>query len=157
MGLGLVSVLMHLTVGVSGLLLALIDQKEHRLPDAGTLPTAVVLGTLALVSNDQSRLGLALMSGLLSGTFFALLALLPPKPLGWGDVKLQLLIGFYLGWWSPALVLIQVCVSFVVGGVGAVAMLLGSKLRVSDPIAFGPAMISSTWLTMVFWKTVEII
>jgi len=157
MGLGLISVAMHFTVGVSGFVLALIDHKEHRLPDAGTLPTGVVLGILALLSNDPSRMQGALLAGVLSGMFFALLALLPPHPLGWGDVKLQLVIGFYLGWWAPTLVFIQVCGSFVVGGVVALGMLVASKLSVSDPIAFGPAMISSTWLTVVFWKSVEII
>jgi leader peptidase (prepilin peptidase) / N-methyltransferase len=157
MGLAVWSLGMHLTVGISGFLLALIDQKEHRLPDRGTSSSGVVLGVLALLSDDAARLEAALVGAVLSAGFFALLALFPPHPLGWGDVKLQLVLGFYLAWWCPALVVLQVCGSFVVGGVVAMMMLVTNKLVVSDPIPFGPAMISSAWLSILLWKSLEII
>jgi leader peptidase (prepilin peptidase)/N-methyltransferase len=157
MGMAVWSIGMHLTVGISGLLLALIDQKEHRLPDRGTSSAGLVLGVMALLSQDTSRLEAGLWGAALSAGFFALLAVFPPHPLGWGDVKLQLVLGFYLAWWSPALVVVQVCGSFVVGGLAALVMLVTNKLLVSDPVPFGPAMISSAWLSILLWKSVEII
>ncbi len=149
--------LLHLTVAVSGFFLALIDAREHRLPDRGTYSTAVVVGVLAVCQNDAERLHQALSAGVVSGLFFWLLAVLPSRPLGLGDVKLQVVLGFYLGWWSPVLVLIQVFGAFALGGVVALWWVVRGRMEISDPIAFGPAMIVATWLAIVFWKSSEII
>ncbi len=149
--------LQHLTVAVSGLLLARIDATEHRLPDRGTYSTAVILGVLALVHNDAERLQQALCAGVVSGLFFSVLAMLPSRPLGLGDVKLQVVLGFYLGWWSPSLVVVQVVGAFVLGGVVALWLVVRGRVGMRDPIAFGPAMIAATWLAVVFGKCCEII
>lgn len=149
--------LLHLTVAVSGFFLALIDAKEHRLPDRGTYSTAVVVGVLALVLNDVERLQQALCAGVLSGLFFCALAMLPSRPLGWGDVKLQVVLGFYLGWWFPPLVVVQVLGAFALGGIVALGLVLAGRVDVRDPIAFGPAMIIATWSAVVCGKCSEII
>jgi leader peptidase (prepilin peptidase)/N-methyltransferase len=148
---------MHVTIAVSGLLLALIDQREHRLPNRGTYPTAVLLGLLALIHNDSDRLTGAVVAGAGSAAFFWLLAVLPTEPLGLGDVKLQAVVGFYLGWWFPPLVFVQVCGAFIVAGLVAVWLVGTKRGGYSDPIAFGPAMVAATWLAMAWWKSWEII
>lgn len=153
----LAGVLLHLTVAVSGFFLALIDAKEHRLPDRGTYSTAVVVGVLALVHNDVERLQQALYAGVASGLFMCALAMLPSRPLGWGDVKLQVVLGFYLGWWFPPLVVVQVLGAFVLGGVAALWLVFRRQVDMRDPIAFGPAMISATWLAVAWGKSCEII
>lgn len=149
--------LLHLTVGVSGFFLALIDAKEHRLPDRGTYSTAVLVVVLALVHNDGERLHQAVSGAVASGLFFWLLAVLPSRPLGWGDVKLQGVLGFYLGWWSPTLVLLQVFGAFLLGGAAALWLVWRGRVDLRDPVAFGPAMIVATWLAIVLGKSSEII
>lgn len=148
---------MHLTMAVSGFFLALIDQREHRLPNSWTYPTAVVLGSLALFQSDPTRLSGALWAALLSAGLFWGLAVLPGKPLGLGDVKLQVVLGFYLGWWFPPLVVVQVFGAFVVGGIAALWLVVIRRRPRVEPLAFGPAMIIATWLAIASGKSLEII
>jgi leader peptidase (prepilin peptidase) / N-methyltransferase len=148
---------MHLAMAASGFFLALIDQREHRLPNSWTYPTAVVLGTLALFQSDPSRLSGALWAALLSAGLFWGLAVVPGKPLGLGDVKLQVVLGFYLGWWYPPLVVVQVFGAFVLGGTAALWLVVIRRRPRVEPLAFGPAMIIATWLTVASGKSLEII
>jgi len=148
---------MHLTMAVSGFFLALIDQREHRLPNSWTYPTALVLGFLALCQNDPTRLSGALWAGLVSAGLFWGLAVLPGKPLGLGDVKLQAVVGFYLGWWFPPLVVVEVFGAFILGGIAALWLVVIRRRPRVEPLAFGPAMIIATWLAVASWKSWEII
>lgn len=76
-----VVVIMHLGVGIAGLLLSRIDLLEHRLPNRGTGSLAVGLGILAVVAGDSGRVQSALLAGAVSAGVFALAAALPRMPL----------------------------------------------------------------------------
>jgi hypothetical protein len=69
-----VVVIMHLGVGIVGLLLSRIDLLEHRLPNCGTGSLAVGLGILAVVAGDSGRVQSALLAGAVSAGVFALAA-----------------------------------------------------------------------------------
>jgi leader peptidase (prepilin peptidase)/N-methyltransferase len=148
---------LHLIVGVAGLWLSVIDVRSHRLPNIGNALTGFLLGTVALVMGDISALGEALGASALGAGFFALLAAAAPRGLGWGDVKLQAVLGFYLGWFHPVLVVGQVMGSFVIGGFLASGLVLMRMMSVKDHLPFGPCMIAATWLMVLWGKFVEII
>ncbi len=152
-----VVVIMHLGVGIAGLLLSRIDLLEHRLPNRGTGSLAVGLGILAVVAGDSGRVQSALLAGAVSAGVFALAAALPPHALGWGDVKLQGGLGFYLGFLDPRLVPVQCVMAILVGGVVALIGILRKSHGARDPIAFGPSLVAGVALAVIAGKYGEII
>jgi leader peptidase (prepilin peptidase)/N-methyltransferase len=150
-------IFMHLGVGIAGLLLSRIDLREHRLPNCGTGALALGLGILAVAANDSGRVQSGLLAAALSAGAFALAAALPPHALGWGDVKLQGGLGFYLGFLDPRLVVVQCVLAFFVGGVVALVGILGKSHRGRDHVAFGPALVAGTALAVIAGKYAEII
>ncbi len=149
--------LMHLGVGIAGLLLSRIDLREHRLPNRGTGAFALGLGILAVVANDSGRVQGGLLAAALSAGAFTLAAALPPHALGWGDVKLQGGLGFYLGFLDLQLVVVQCVAAFLVGGLVALIALLRGSHSASDPIAFGPALVAGAAVAVIAGKCGEII
>lgn len=152
-----VVVIMHLGVGIAGLLLSRIDLLEHRLPNRGTGSLAVGLGILAVVAGDSGRVQSALLAGAVSAGVFALAAALPPHALGWGDVKLQGGLGFYLGFLDSRLVLVQCAMAILVGGVVALIGILRKSHGAGDPIAFGPSLVAGVAVAVIAGKYGEII
>lgn len=148
---------LHVSVGLAGLWLSIIDAREHRLPNLGTGSLMLVLGTLAVLGASGAELSQAIVCAAGSSGALAILALLPPRALGWGDVKFQVGLGFYLGLFSPSLVLVQVAGSFVLGGLVALGALLTRTLGPRDSLAFGPWMFSATVLAYFLGKSGEII
>lgn len=63
------------------------------------------------------------------------LALFGRGALGGGDVKLVAVLGWWLGWRSLPIIM---CVGFVLGGVGALCLLLFTKKDRKAMFAFGP-------------------
>jgi leader peptidase (prepilin peptidase)/N-methyltransferase len=148
---------LHLIVAVSGLWLSVIDARSHRLPNTGNALTGIALGITALWIGDVDALASALGASVLSTSLCALVALGHPGGLGWGDVKLQAVLGFYLGWFHPILVVGQVFGSFVLGGIVALVLVLFRQMAPTDHLAFGPIMIAATWLMVLGGKIGEII
>lgn len=94
--------------------LAAVDFRVFRIPDRVNFP-AMGIGfgciTAAAVWEGvpESIVGAA-VGGFLYAAMLFLAHLVSPRGMGWGDVKLAWLMGFYLGWlgWEPGSVLVQV-------------------------------------------------
>ena len=69
--------------------------------------------------------------------------------LGFGDVKLAIVLGMLLGWvgWGP--VIVSVMAAFVLGGLVSVVLLALRRVSRQSSIAFGPAMIAGAWVALV--------
>ena len=84
------------------MLLALIDLRHHLLPDRVVLPAiaagAVLLGLAAALEGDGAAILRAGVAAVVLFAVFLVLALISPRGLGMGDVKLAALLGLYLGW-----------------------------------------------------------
>ncbi len=121
--------------------LAAIDLEHRRLPDALTLPLALIgfllLGGAGLVAGEEGRILSSLVSGLGLAGLLLLVALVYPGGMGLGDVKLAGVIGIYLGWSSPVLALEGLFLAVLAGGVVAVALLAAGRSR-KETIPFGP-------------------
>jgi len=148
---------LHAVVATFGLWLSVIDLREHRLPDALTAPLGLGVGIVALVGAQEGSLASGLLGGVLSAGTFALLALLPSRPLGWGDVKLQAILGFYLDFLASGLAFAQAVLSFVLGGMVATVMIFRHRERAKDPVAFGPAMVAATCMVIIWAQSGQII
>jgi leader peptidase (prepilin peptidase)/N-methyltransferase len=136
-----------LTVG-----LIWIDLDVHRLPVGLVVPTAWWLGALlvvATVATGEPRWQGALIGVAVMGGIYLVLGLLPGGGVGGGDVRLAPVIGALLGWLSPAHLAVGLMAGFLIGGLGAVALLVLGRAGLKTSIAYGPAMCLGAWVAIV--------
>ena len=88
-----------------------------------------------------------LLSGLLGGSIFLLLALTSKGGFGGGDVKFMAVIGVWLG---LKYTLLTMLVSIFLGGIGAAFLLFMRIKGRKDYIPFGPYMALATFLTLLY-------
>lgn len=128
-----------------------IDLDVHRLPVGLVVPGgAAVVGLLVVASvaeGGRRWLG-ALVGALVMGGVYLLLGLLPGGGVGGGDVRLAPVLGALLGWLSPAHLLVGISAGFLLGGVGAVVLLVGGRVGLKSSIAYGPAMCLGAWVAV---------
>ncbi|WP_435735848.1 A24 family peptidase [Cellulosimicrobium sp. PMB13] len=134
-------------------LLAVVDARTHRLPDAVLLPVwavaTVLLALAALLTGDGPALVRALCGALFGFGAFAALRLVHPPGLGFGDVKLAGLLGTALAWLGWAELVVGLVAPFVLGGVWAVALLALRRATRSTAVPFGPFMVLGAGLAAV--------
>jgi leader peptidase (prepilin peptidase) / N-methyltransferase len=92
---------------------------------------------------------LGLLTGFVTFYLIAVVGKLVYKKdvIGGGDIKLAAGIGAF---WGTQLCIISIYVSFVLGGVAAVMLLLLKKKDRQSNIAFGPALIIGTFIALSF-------
>ena len=140
------------------LVVSVIDIEHYRIPDRIVFPTlALSLPLIVVVSLGlglPETIGYALVG---AGTYFALLFvahLVYPAGMGFGDVKLALVMGLFLGWLAPdpvravTLVLFGLMIGCVVGVVVGGALALIRRKNAAFP--FGPALAASTVIAVLF-------
>ncbi|MFH8880477.1 prepilin peptidase [Streptomyces californicus] len=129
-------------------LLAVVDQRVHRLPDPLTLPLAatavLLLGGAALLPGAAGSWTSGLLGGLALGGFYFLLFLINPNGMGFGDVKLALALGVVLGWYGWAVLFIGGFAGFLFGAVYGLGLVLLRGAGRKTGIPFGPFMITGT-------------
>ncbi|GHH20125.1 prepilin peptidase [Streptomyces lanatus] len=138
-----------LLLAPAGVLLTVVDLRVRRLPDALTLPFALVslvlLGLVALVPEHAGDWPTALWAALALGALYFVLWLINPGGMGFGDVKLALGIGAVLGWYGWATVMLGTFAGFLLGGLYGGALVVAGKAGRGTAIAFGPFMIAGAW------------
>ena len=138
--------------------LAAVDLDTHRLPDAIVLPAYPVLGVLLttaaiLLGDLESAARAAAGAGILFAGYFAL-ALISPRGMGMGDVKLAGVIGLVLGWFGwPALV-VGALAAFLLGGMVGVALIVAQRASRNTGIPFGPWMLGGAWVGILLGEPI---
>jgi leader peptidase (prepilin peptidase)/N-methyltransferase len=140
-------------VAAAGTLVAVVDVRTHRLPDAVVLPTwaatVTLLGTVALATGDLKQLALTLTGSALAFGAYATLRLAYPPGLGFGDVKLAGLLGAPLAWLGWAELGLGLMLPFVLGGAWAMGLLLLGRARRDTAVPFGPFMVLGAVLACI--------
>ena len=80
---------------------------------------------------------------------YFVLALISPKSMGMGDVKLALVIGLLLGWFGLNAWLIGLLAAFIVGGLIAIVALLLRRVTLKGSIPFGPSMLAGALIALL--------
>jgi leader peptidase (prepilin peptidase)/N-methyltransferase len=127
---------------LAGLLaLACIDLEQLLLPKRIVYTTLVTVSGLFFVAasatGEWHRLVTAFASGAVAFAAFFTLNFINPRWLGFGDVRLALLIGVGLGWLGPGTALLGFFLGFLLGAVIGVALMAARRLERRTPIPFG--------------------
>jgi leader peptidase (prepilin peptidase)/N-methyltransferase len=147
-----------LFLAAAGVLLTLIDGQHRLLPDRVLLPSIGIGAGLLSVAALGTGMGAALLrAGLGAVVLFAVflvLALISPRSLGMGDVKLAALLGLYLGWLGWGALVIGAAAGFVVQAVVALVLLATRRIGLRGELPFGPAMLLGAALVIGWSDTI---
>ena len=115
--------------------ITLIDIDLRIIPNRITGPAAV-LALVAVAALDTDFLVEAIVAGLAGGGFFLIAALLYPRGMGMGDVKLAGVLGLYLGRAVAPAILIALIAGVLVGA--AIIARKGAVEGRKTAVPFGP-------------------
>jgi prepilin signal peptidase PulO-like enzyme (type II secretory pathway) len=154
---------------VSALIIVFVyDLKHYIIPDKVIYPAIIatlgfdLFNGIVVNNNFQSRvLGISnfqsilnsqflnfLFSAILASAFFyAIVIITRGKGMGGGDVKLGFLMGLILGW---PLVLIALLLSFILGSIVGIFLILTGKKKMKSMIPFGPFLVLGTFMALFF-------
>lgn len=148
---------------VSSLLVILFvyDLRKYILPDVILLPAIAVVGIWKLIEHwslkieNLEPLLNPLFAAILAGAFFfALFWFSRGRAMGFGDVKLAVFMGLFLGWPN---VLFALFVAFVVGAIIGVGLIAFEKKGLKSEIPFGPFLIAGTFVALFLNSSIVVL
>jgi len=157
--LSIISYIYYLLIISLLIIIFVYDLKHFIILDKVLFP-AIAISFLYLIINNQllparivtqSAAGGIInyfLSALGAFTFFLFIYLISKgRWLGFGDVKLAILLGLLLGW--PRIIL-ALFLSFVIGGIIGLGLIVFSKKKLKSEVPFAPFLIFGT-LIALFW------
>lgn len=133
--------------------LALIDLKVLRLPDplvaAAFAGGVVLLAAAGFTTGAPGRLLRAAEAAAMCGAVYLLLALVPRSGMGFGDVKLGAVLGWYLGWLGWFAVVAGLVLTPLVNLPVLVVLLVTRRADRKASVPYGPAMLLAALLATV--------
>ncbi len=148
------SVLAFLWLISAGIALIVIDSQVGRLPNAIVLPLYLagitLLAVSAMLSSDYASLVRA-ATGLVTLTaVYGLLFVVVPGGMGWGDVKLAGILGFFLGWVGWGALIVGALAAFLLGGLVGIWLIASKRAGRGSAIPFGPWMLAGAWFGIIW-------
>lgn len=136
-----------------GVVLSIIDVKTMKLPTVLIYPTLIVsvvlLSVVALVLGDLSRILWMIVGGAGSGAAMFLLWFFFPRGLGFGDVRLVLLTGAILGWFSVGHAVLGLILPFILLSVAVLPLMLFKVVGRKTKAPLGPWIILACILSVL--------
>lgn len=139
---------------VGFVILAIYDLKWYLLPDKVVFPligvSAITVAVQATIFHGGLTVLLAAGWGVIltAGLFYMLYSLSKGTWIGFGDVKLAIALGLFVG--GPVNALLLIFVASLSGSLAAVPLLLQGKPIGKTRIPFGPFLLFATVLVMLF-------
>lgn len=127
----------------------IIDLEHQIIPDSLNL-TGAILGLLALSFNNITLLS-ALSGALVGGALMLLIAIVTKGGMGGGDVKMVAMMGIFLG---INLTILALFVSFVIGGLICLLLIVSGIRNRKDFIPFGPFLASGGFIAHVYGQEI---
>ena len=148
---GFLKTLMLLILWSLSMAALVIDIKHLLLPDEFAI-AMVIVGIVLILLGSPLPFYDRLIAGLMAmGSFYVLHWSTNGMGMGFGDVKLAAGLGMLLGWFSGWVV----AVSFLLGSVVGIIMLIVGKARFGVQIAFGPFLIIGMWIVLVWGEVIR--
>ena len=129
------------------IILFIYDLKHFILPDSILIPAILIALGYVYIFN-YSMLFNYVFSGLgVSAFFLAIFLISRGKWIGFGDVKLGLLIGLLIGFPN---VLVSIFFSFLVGAIVGLTLIVLKKKKLKSAVPFGPFLIFGIYFSLFF-------
>jgi len=141
------------TIAALLIVLFVYDLKHYILPDKILFPAiaSVFVYNFGFWIFDLFRIsdfGFRILSALAAAAFFfAIFALSRGRAMGFGDVKLALFMGLFLGWPNVAVAMFA---AFLAGAAIGLVLIAAKKKGMKSEIPFGPFLIAGTFAAL-FW------
>jgi leader peptidase (prepilin peptidase) / N-methyltransferase len=133
--------------------LALIDAGTSRLPNALTVGSypwlAGLLVLAAVIDGSWGRLLGAAVGALALAGAYLLLVVINPNGMGFGDVKLAVLLGAGLGWLGWSTWVWGAVLPFLLMASVGIVLLVTGRAQLSTKIPFGPFMVVGAWVVIL--------
>ena len=128
--------------------LSVIDLRLFLLPNRIVFPLAgvslVLLGLGALAEGELGAYGRAVAAAVVAFVVFALLHIVSPRSMGFGDVKLSFVLGLFLGYLGWGEVVLGLFLGFLYGAVIGLGLILTGVRTRKDHVPFGPFLAAGT-------------
>jgi len=124
------------------------DLKHYIIPDSVIYPAIIITFLYNLILNPSFLVQNSILAGIGASLFFLLIYLISRgKWLGFGDVKLALFMGLFLGF--PAIIS-ALFFSFLIGAIIGIILILLKRKGLKSEVPFGPFLIIGTYIAL-FW------
>lgn len=155
-GVGLFQFVLWLVFLVAFTALAVYDLKWYLLPDKIVFPliglTVVQLVIVALWTGNVGEAALAALSAaILAGLFLLLYVVSKGAWIGFGDVKLAIILGALAG--TPLKAMFLLFVASTLGSLIALPLVLKGKAGRQTKLPFGPLLLAGTIITVLWGQT----
>ncbi len=128
------------------------DLKHYIIPDKVLFPAIVITFLYQLILNPKSYILNPILSGIGASLFFLLIFLISGGSwIGFGDVKLAVLLGLILGFPN---VLVGLFLAFLFGAIIGLLLMIFRKKGLKSEVPFAPFLITGTFLAMLFGKEI---
>jgi len=127
------------------------DLKHYLIPDKVLLPAIIIALLYNSLTNPQNILNSLLAVAVASGFFLVIFLISNGKWMGFGDVKLAILMGLVLGLSS---VLVALFLAFFFGAIIGVALTTFRRKSLKSEIPFGPFLIIGTFIAMLWGEQI---
>ena len=134
-----------------------IDLEHGLILNKVVYPAMVVALLLALYpwpwlrDSMGMRVAYAALGGAIGFAIFLLIAIISRGGMGWGDVKLAALIGLATGF---PLIIVAVIMAAILGGVVAVALVIGRRKKRRETVPFGPFLAVAAMVTLLWGNSI---
>ena len=128
------------------IILMVVDLEHNLILNKVTYPAMVVALLISVFSAEPGIVHAAIGGGIGLGLFL-LVALISRGGMGWGDVKMAVLIGLVTGY---PLIFIALVLAIILGGLVAIMLLMFKKKGRKEGIAYGPYLSLAAIATLLF-------
>lgn len=137
-----------------GVVLSIIDSKTQTLPTGTILVGLSVvipfLTAASLLTGNSEQINSMLIGSFATLGFYGLIWLIRPDALGFGDVRLALLVGAALGWVSFGSVIVGILLTYFIMSAVFVPLMLLGKVTKKTVVPMGPWIILGSTLSIFF-------
>ena len=134
--------------------LSFIDLEHKLLPNRIVVPAFIagvaLLGVAAALGPGVGAWVRALFGAAVAFGFFFVLALISPRGMGMGDVKLSAVLGLGLTYQGWGRLLVGFFISFLAGAVGGIGLIAARRAGMKSEVPFGPYLALGTIVSILF-------
>jgi len=138
----------YLYYAAVAVMLSVIDVQHRVLPNVIVYPSFVIgvalLSLAAFLEREPYALARAAAGAFALFAFFLISALLTPRGVGMGDVKLAAVVGLYLGYVSWRTLVVGALSAFFLSAVVGVVLMLAGRAHRKSTVPFGPALFAGS-------------